>query len=323
MTAQANAMAPADRKTISIVTPCYNEEAGIRTCRDEVRALIEAQLPQYNYEHIFIDNGSTDRTPAILRELASADPRVKVILNARNFGVARSSFHAITSARGDVVIPMMADLQTPPSLVPAMVALWEGGARVVIAVRRRSGEGAAMATLRTLFYRIMRNVSKVEQVPNFMGYGAFDQVAIAALRQLKEPEPFFRGLIMEVGFERAFIEYDQPPRRTGRSSYTIASLADYAILGLSTYSRAPLRIMTAVGFVVACLSLLVGLGYLVAKLLFWSSFPLGVAPLVIAVFFLGAVQLFAIGIVGEYVGLLLNYARQFPLVVEKERMNFD
>ena len=310
-------------KTISIVTPCYNEEAGIAECHAAVCALMEAELPTYAYEHIFIDNCSQDRTVAVLRDLASRDRRVKVIVNSRNFGPARSPFHAMLESGGDVTIPVLADLQTPPALIPAMVALWEKGAKVVVAVRRRSAERGLSQLAREGYYRLLKAISRVEQIPNYMGYGLYDRCVIDALRGLNEPEPYFRGLITEVGFERAAIEYDQPRRRYGRSSYNIFSLADFALLGLSSYSRAPLRLMTFVGFAVACLSLLCALAYLVGKLLFWYSLPVGVAPVLIAIFFLGSIQLFALGVVGEYIGLLLNYARRFPLVIEKERINFD
>ncbi len=309
--------------TISIVTPCYNEEAGIAQCYAAVRAVMQAELPGYDYEHLFIDNCSQDQTVSILRDLAVHDRRVKIIVNARNFGPARSPYHALFATKGDIAIPILADLQTPPALIPQMIAHWEQGAKVVIATRRRSEEAFAWRVARTTFYRLMSKFSKVEQFPNYMGYGLYDRCVIEALRSLNEPEPYFRGLIAEVGFERAFIEYDQPRRRHGRSSYTIFSLADYALLGLSSYSRAPLRLMTLVGFSVSCLSFLCGLAYLLGKLLFWYSLPVGVAPLLIAIFFLSSIQLLALGIVGEYIGLLLNYARKFPLVIEKERINFD
>lgn len=309
--------------TISIVTPCYNEEAGIAECHAAVLAVMRDTLPDYDYEHIFIDNCSVDGTVGILRDLARNDRRLKIIVNARNFGPARSPFHALLAAKGDVVIPILADLQTPPALVPRMVALWEKGAKVVIAIKRRTEEHVFWRTSRQTFYFIMNRLSKVEQIPNYIGYGLYDRCVVDALRGLNEPEPYFRGLITEVGFERATIEYDQPRRRHGRSSYTIFSLADYALLGLSTYSRVPLRLMTFVGFSVSCLSFLCGLAYLIGKLLFWYSLPIGIAPVLIAIFFLGSIQLFALGVVGEYVGLLLTYARRFPLVIEKERINFD
>ncbi len=307
---------------LSIVTPCYNEEAGIVACYEGVRATMEAELPDIEYEHIFIDNASQDATVERLRTVAARDARVKVIVNARNFGPARSPFHAFRQTTGDAVIPMMADLQTPPSLIPQMVRLWRGGAKVVIAVKKPMPEGLALRASRAIFYGLMKRLSKVEQVPHYMGYGLYDRCVVDALRGLNEPEPYFRGLVMEVGFTRAFIEYEQPPRRHGRSSYNFFSLADYALVGLSSYSRAPLRLMTFLGFAVSMLSFLAGLVYLAIKLMFWYSLPVGIAPVLIAVFFLGSIQLFALGVVGEYIGLLLNYARNFPLVIEKERINF-
>ena len=272
--------------------------------------MMEAELPEFGYEHIFIDNCSQDRTVTLLRAIAATDKRVKIIVNSRNFGPARSPFHAILQSKGDATIPMLADLQTPP-------------AKVVVALKRRSDERMLWRFARDAYYKTMKSLSKIEQLPNFIGYGLYDRCVVDAMRALKEPEPYFRGLVMEVGFERATVEYDQPLRRHGRSSYNLFSLADYALVGLSSYSRAPLRLMTFLGFFVSTLSFFVGLVYLIFKLVFWNSLPIGVAPVLISIFFLGSIQLFALGVVGEYIGLLLNYARQFPLVIEKERINFD
>ncbi|MGI3903285.1 MAG: glycosyltransferase family 2 protein [Janthinobacterium lividum] len=312
-----------DVTKISIVTPCYNEEAGISECFAAVCRVMERDLAGYDYEHVFIDNCSEDSTVAILRDLAGRDRRVKVIVNARNFGPARSPFHAMLECDGAVVIPVLADLQTPPSLIPQMIDLWTQGNKAVLAIKRRTKDSLLLGLARKTFYQMMRKFSKVEQFPNYMGYGLYDQCIIKALRDLNEPEPYFRGLIAEVGFDRAFVEYDQPERRHGRSSYTLFALADYALLGLSSHSRAPLRLMTLVGFSISCVSFMCGIAYLIGKFVFWYSLPVGVAPVLIAIFFLSSVQLFALGIVGEYIGLLLNYARNFPLVIEKERINFD
>lgn len=310
------------RPTISIITPCYNEEAGIAECVATVRGIMAETLPGYSYEHILIDNCSRDRTPLILRDLASMDSRLKIILNARNFGPARSPFHAILEATGRLVIPILADLQTPPALIPRMVELWERGAKVVVAIKQTSDESLFWRAARGTFYALIARVATVEQIPNFIGFGLYDACVIDVLRGLNEPEPYFRGLITEIGFEREVIHYDQPKRRHGRSSYTIFSLADYAMLGLASYSKVPLRLMTIVGFSVACLSFLCGFAYLVIKLLFWYSLPVGIAPVLISIFFLSSIQLLALGILGEYVSILLTYARRFPLVVEKERINF-
>lgn len=308
--------------TLSIVTPCYNEEAGIVECYEAVRAVMSTQLSDMDYEHIFIDNSSVDRTVAKLREIAARDPRVKVIVNARNFGPARSPMHAILQMTGDAVVPVLADLQTPPAIIPDMVRLWREGSMTVIGVRRAGGERGLLPMFRSLYYRAMKSLSTVEQVPQFMGYGLYDRRVVDAMRGLNEPEPYFRGLVMEVGFERAMIEYDQPPRRHGRSSYNLLSLTDFALSGLVMHSRAPLRFMTLVGFLVSTCSFIFAVGYVILKLLFWYSFPAGITPILIAVFFLGSVQLFALGVLGEYIGLLLSYSRHFPLVIEKERINF-
>ncbi len=310
------------RKLISIVTPCFNEEAGIAECHAAVRDVL-ANLCGYDYEHIFIDNCSGDRTLAVLRDIANVDCRVKVIVNSRNFGAARSPFHALREARGHIVIPVLADLQTPPSMIPQMVGLWEGGAKIVVAVKRTADDRILWRLARAGFYKLIAAISQVEQIANFIGFGLYDRCVIDVLRDLNEPEPYFRGLVAEIGFARATVTYDQPPRRHGRSSYTLSTLADYALIGLSSYSRAPLRLMTLTGFTVSAISFMFAIGYFIAKLLFWYSLPLGLAPVIIAVFFLSSVQLLALGVIGEYIGLLLNYTRQFPLVIEKERINFD
>ena len=309
-------------RTLCIVTPCYNEEDGIAACHAAVRDVMKAELAAYDYNHLFIDNASADRTVSILRKIAADDPRVKVIVNARNFGPARSAHHALLQADGDAVIPVLADLQTPPDLIPRMVAEWEKGSKVVIAVRSAAPARSLLGLMRPLFYRLMKAASKVEQIPNFMGYGLYDRAFMDALRTLNEPEPYFRGLVSEIGFDRAVVEYDQPERMHRKSSYRFFDYVDFAFMALSSHSRAPLRLMMMSGFLVAGLSFLIGVVYLIAKLLFWYSIPAGTAPILIAVFFLGAVQLLAIGVVGEYVGLLLTYTRRFPLVVEKERINF-
>jgi polyisoprenyl-phosphate glycosyltransferase len=308
--------------TLGIVTPCYNEEAGIEACYEAVRAVMEQRLPDLDYEHLFIDNCSLDGTVARLRGIAARDLRVKVVVNARNFGPERSAYHAVLQSRGDAVVPVLADLQTPPALIPELVARWREGAKSVLAIKRGAPGGWLLGNARLLYYALIKRFSKIEQVPNYMGYGLYDRCVIDAMRALKEPEPYFRGLVMEVGFEQAFVHYDQPPRRTGRSSYGLYSLTDFALLGLSTSSRVPLRMMTVLGFCVSVLSFLAGLVYLFVKFAFWYSLPVGVAPVLIAVFFLSSVQLFALGVVGEYIGLLLNYSRDFPLVIEKERINF-
>lgn len=313
----------ARRKKLSILTPCYNEEAGIAECYRRVREILETRLPGYDYEHLFIDNSSEDRTVAILKEIAAGDRRVKIIVNSRNFGHTRSPHHGMLQITGDAYIPVVADLQTPPELIPDFVAKWETGYKMVVAVRRRMQEGWLLQVARRSFYRLIARLSHVEQIKNFMGYGLYDRAIVEVIRQLSEPDPYFRGIVSEIGFDKAFIEYDQPPRLHGETRHSLFDLVEMAMLAMTTYSKVPLRIMTFGGLAVAAGSFLIGLGYLVYKLIFWNTFSTGVAPILIATLFLASVQLIALGLLGEYVGLVLQYVRRFPLAIEKERVNFD
>jgi glycosyltransferase involved in cell wall biosynthesis len=311
------------RPLISVVTPCYNEEGGIAECYEGVKRVFVERLPDCDYEHIFIDNCSRDRTVAILKDIAARDRNVKIIVNARNFGPSRSPHHAILESRGDAVTPVLADLQTPATIIPEMVARWREGFKVVVAVRKGTTEGFVARNVRSLFYSLIKRLSKVDQIPNFIGYGLYDRQVVDVMRRLYDPEPYFRGLVPEIGFARAVVEYDQPDRRHGKSRHSLWDLIDVAMVALSTYSKAPMRVMTVAGAATAGVSLLAGFAYLVAKLIYWNSIPVGIAPLLLATLFIGAVQLLALGLLGEYVVLLLQYARRFPLVVESERVNFD
>jgi len=311
------------KKTISILTPCYNEEPGIAECYRRVRETLETRLPEYDFEHVFIDNCSSDGTVAVLKTIAAKDRRVKIIVNSRNFGAARSSFHGVLEARGDVVIPILADLQTPPDLIPELIAKWEQGWRMVVAIRTGAEEGWFMRQCRRGFYRLMTRFSGVQQIPNFIGFGLYDASVVQVLRDLQEPDPYFRGMVCEIGFDKAFVEYQQPPRRHGKSSYTFLSLLDYAVLGLTSYSKVPLRIMTIVGVTLSALSMLVAVAYLVIKLVRWQTFELGLAPLLIGTFFFASVQLLFVGLLGEYVGAIYAQVKRRPLVIERERINFD
>ncbi len=320
--AVARLPAPGSGRKLTILTPSFNEEAGISECYERVRDVM-ACLPGYAYEHLFIDNASTDRTVVILKEIAAADRRVKIIVNSRNFGHTRSPHHGMLQMTGDAFIPVLADLQTPAELIPAFVAKWEQGFKMVVAVRRSMQEGFFLRLARHAFYRLIARLSHIEQIRNFMGYGLYDRSVVDIIGRLSEPDPYFRGLVSEIGFEKAFIEYDQPARKHGHSSHSLFDLIEMAMLAITTYSKVPLRLMTVTGIVIALVSLLAGLGYFIAKLIFWNTFSAGIAPLLLATLFFASVQLIAIGMVGEYIGLVLQYVRRFPLVVEKERVNFD
>jgi polyisoprenyl-phosphate glycosyltransferase len=307
---------------ITVMTPCYNEESNIRDLHEDVKRLFSS-LQGYDFEHVFIDNASTDSTQQVLREMAAADSRVKAILNSRNFGPVRSSYYGLLQCSGDAVIPMAADLQDPPELIPEFIRKWEEGFKVVLAVKKSSGESRVMYGIRRLYYHLVNRLSEVQLIDNFYGFGLYDRKIVDALRGMEDPYPYFRGLIAEVGFERAEVLFRQPARKRGFSSYSFYRLYDIAMLGITSHSKVPLRLATMLGFGMSVLSFLVGMGYLLAKLIFWDYFTVGIAPILIAVFFFGSVQLFFTGILGEYIGFIYTQVLKRPLVIERERINFD
>jgi glycosyltransferase involved in cell wall biosynthesis len=307
---------------ISIVTGCYNEEPNVRDLYGQVRAVVES-LPGYTYEHLFIDNASTDGTVAVLRELAAADSRVKVIVNTRNFGHLRSPHHAILQASGEAVIYIVADLQDPPELIREFVARWEEGYKVVVGVRAASAERPPMRWVRALYYTVIERLSEVPQVRNFTGFGLYDREVIEQVREIDDPYPYFRGLICDLGYCRAEITYSQPARAHGSTKNNLYTLYDLAMLGVTNHSKVPLRLATMAGFLLSILAIGVSLIYLLMKLMFWQTFNFGLAPVLIGIYFFGAVQLLFIGVMGEYVGSIHTQVYHRPLVVEKERINLD
>jgi len=309
-------------KRISIVTACFNEEENVKDVYDQVKAVF-CDLPRFDYEHIFIDNASKDRTVEILKEIAKKDSRVKIIVNTRNFGHIRSPFHGLMQAKGDAVISIVADLQDPPVMIKEFIKKWEEGYNIVIGVKTQSEESPFFFAVRKAYYNLVGRLSEVELIKNFTGFGLYDQIVIETLRGIEDPYPYFRGLICDIGFERAVVEYVQPFRNRGFTKNNFYALYDMAMLGITNHSKVPLRLATMTGFAVALLSLLVALGYFVYKLIFWDNFSVGIAPLVIGLFFFSSVQLFFIGIIGEYIGAIHTQVLKRPLVIEKERINFD
>ena len=316
---------------ISVVTPCFNEEGNIAELHSRIRQVlgewIARQPPQPNgegwdYEHLFIDNASRDASPQMLRELAAADARVRVILNNRNFGHVRSPFHGLLQARGEVVVIMASDLQDPPELIPEFLDKWRAGWKIVVGQKAKSEETPLFFAIRKAYYRLVNRLAEVELLENVTGFGLYDREAVEALRALKDPYPYVRGLISELGFPTEKVVYTQPNRKRGVSKNNFYTLYDIAMLGITSHSKVPLRLATMMGFAMSLLSFLVGLGYLFYKLLFWSRFDAGVAPLVLGLFFIGSVQLFFIGIVGEYVGFIHTHVLQRPHVTERERLGF-
>ena len=308
-------------KLISILTPCFNEADNVEDLHAQV-VQVMSELPGYEFEHIYIDNASTDGTVPILRRLAAADSRVKVILNARNFGHIRSPFHGILQAHGDAVICISSDFQDPPVLIKEFVRKWEEGYKAVLGVKTRSKETRLMFLLRRFYYRLLRKLSEVPLVENFTGFALYDQQVVQVLRKIDDPYPYIRGLIAEIGFETARVDFVQPRRKRGITKNNLYTLYDMAMVGFTSNTKIPLRLATILGFITAGISLLVGLFYLVYKLIYWNSFSTGLAPLVVGLFFVGGVQLFFLGIVGEYIGAIYTQVRHRPLVIEKERINF-
>ncbi len=308
-------------KLISVVTGCFNEEDNV----DELCARIRSQferLPAYDYEHIFIDNASTDATVRRIKAIAAHDRRVKLIVNTRNFGHIRSPMHALLQARGDAVIAMASDLQEPPELIGEFIAKWEQGFRIVAGVKPRSQRTSVLSFIRRAFYATIGRISETRLIADFTGFGLYDRSVVDLIRRMDDPYPYFRGMIADIGFPHAEVPFVQPQRQRGISKNNFYTLYDMAILGITSHSKVPIRLATMAGFSLSALSLLVAITYLIYKLLRWDQFSIGVAPVVIGFFFFASVQLFFIGILGEYIAAIHTQVLKRPLVVEKERVNF-
>ncbi|MEK7131245.1 MAG: glycosyltransferase family 2 protein [Patescibacteria group bacterium] len=307
-------------KSISIVTPCYNEEENVAEIYSQVKKVMEDCAP--NYEHIFIDNASRDKTVAILKEIAAQDKRVKIIVNARNFGSIRSPYYALLQVNGDAAVVIPADLQDPPALIKDFITKWAEGFKVIIGIKDKSEESFLMFAIRKLYYSLLKAIAETEQVKNFNGFALYDRQFIEALKKIDDPEPYLRGLISEFGFSRTEIKYTQAQRKHGKSSNNFYKLYEVAMLGFVNHSKVPLRLASFVGFGLSIVSFIIALVYLVLKLAHWQEFQLGLAPLIIGIFFLGSIQLFFVGILGEYIGAIYTQVKHRPLVIEKERINF-
>ena len=309
-------------RTISIITPCYNEEANVRELYERVRAAI-ASAGRYRYEHIFIDNASLDNTLGELKRLAAQDKNVKVIRNTRNFGHVRSPMHAFNQTTGDAVVGIVADLQDPPEMIVDMVRKWEEGYPVVIGIKAASDESGLMFWIRKQYYRLVRRLSGVETYENYTGFGLYDRQVVEVIKQFDDPYPYFRGMIAEAGFRHFDIPYHQPARKRGITKNNFYTLYDIAMLAITNLSKVPLRLVTFSGFVGALLSVLVSLAYFIYKLVFWSHFSVGIATMVIGGFFFMSIQMLFMGIIGEYIGTIHTLVQKRPLVVEQERINFE
>lgn len=308
------------KKLISIVTPCYNEEENIDELCQRIEKVMES-LP-YDYEHICIDNCSTDSTVSKIKAKAAVDKRIKLIVNARNFGHIRSPYYGILQSRGDACVLIASDLQDPPEMIAEFVKKWEQGFKTVLAVKPESEESSIMFGLRKAYYLLISKISEVPLVQNATGAGLFDRAVVDILRGIQDSYPYFRGLLCEIGFPIATVPFKQPRRQRGITKNNFYTLYDIAMLGITNHSKIPLRLMAMSGFVLAFFSLIAAIIFFVAKLLYWDSFQLGAAPILIGVFFFGAIQAFFIGVLGEYIGSIHTQVRNMPLVVELERVNF-
>jgi len=309
-------------KTISVVTACFNEADNVEELYMRVRDAI-SRLGKYRYEHIFIDNASTDGTVAVLKKIAAADSNVRIIVNARNVGHIRSPMHALRQAQGDCVISVVADLQDPPEMIADMIREWENGYSMVLGIKRTSEENPLMFWVRQKYYRLVNRLSSIETFENFTGFGLYDRRVIDLVKSFDDPYPYFRGMIAEIGLPYKKLPYDQPVRKRGLTKNNFYSLYDLGMLGIVNHSKVPLRLATFAGFAGAALSFLVGVGYFLYKLLFWSRFSVGMAPVVIGIFLLASIQLLFMGVLGEYIGAIHTQVQHRPLAVELERINFE
>ena len=309
------------KELISIVTPCYNEEDNIEELCMRV-SLVMAKLP-YEYEHICIDNHSSDATVKKIKQIAKNDKRLKLIVNARNFGHIRSPFYGLLQSSGDATILIASDLQDPPEIIPDFIKKWELGFKTVLAVKPESYESSIKFKIRKIYYRLISKISEVPLIQNATGAGLFDKAVINILKDIQDPYPYFRGLLCEIGFPIATVPFKQPLRTRGVTKNNFYTLYDIAVLGVISHSKVPIRIATFSGIFLGFLSLIIAIVYLTFKICFWDKYPLGFAPIVIGLFFLLGIQLMFIGILGEYISSIHNYVQNRPIVVEKERINFD
>ena len=310
-------------KTISVVVPCYNEEENVEAMALAVKEIFVRDLPDYDYELIFIDNDSKDSTREIIRRLCGEDKRVKGIFNAKNFGQFNSPYYGMLQTTGDCTILMAADFQDPVEMIPQFVKEWENGYKIVIGIKNSSQENRIMYWLRGCYYKMIKKLSDVEQIEQFTGFGLYDARFVDVLRQLDDPTPFLRGIVAELGFRRKEINYEQPKRRAGKTSNNFYRLYDAAMLSITSYTKVGLRMATIFGSFCSAVSMVVAIVYLVMKLMYWDRFLAGMAPLLIGMCFLGSIQIFFIGLVGEYILSINSRVMKRPLVVEEERINFD
>ena len=309
------------KKLISIVTPTYNEEENIEELYNEIKKSI-SNIKKYDFEIIVIDNDSTDKTQEILKNIASKDKNFKVIINNRNFGHIRSPYYGILQSSGIATVYLASDLQDPPKYIPELIDKWESGFKLVMAIKPESESGFLFHQTRKIYYRLLNKISDVVIIKDSTGFGIYDSEVINQLKKINEPYPFLRGLICDLGYKVETISFKQPARKRGLTKNNFYTLYDIGILGVISHSKVPIRFAAFLGFIMGFISFVVAIFYVILKLLFWSSFPMGIAPIIISIFFFLGLQFMFIGIIGEYIGSIHTYSQNRPLVIEKERINF-
>lgn len=310
-------------KKISVMIPCYNEEENVEPISKAIIDVFKTQLSNYDYEILFIDNDSQDKTREILRRMCEEDKHIKAIFNAKNFGQFNSPYYGMLQTTGDCTISMVCDFQDPVEMIPKYVAEWEKGYKIVIGIKTSSKENKLLYWFRSMYYKFIKKFSEVDQIEHFTGSGLYDKEFINVLRDFKDPTPFLRGIVAELGYKRKEIEYEQPKRRAGKTSNNFLRLYDAAMLSITSYTKIGLRLCSFIGIIIGGISFIIGLVYLIMKLTHWNQFAVGMAPMLIGVFFLGAVQLFFIGLIGEYIMSINVRVMNRPLVIEEERINFE
>lgn len=309
-------------KKISVLIPCYNEEENINLISKAVIEQLE-KLKNYDYELLFIDNCSTDKTQELITKLCSENKKIKAIFNTKNFGQFNSPYYGLQQTTGDCTILMVADFQDPVNMIPKFIKEWENGYKIVIGIKNKSKENKIIYFLRSCYYKIIKKLSSTEQIEHFTGFGLYDKEFIKVLKDLDDPTPFLRGIVAELGYKRKEIPYEQPKRKAGKTHNNFYTLYDAAMLSFTSYTKAGLRLATFIGIIVSIISFIVGLVYLIMKLIYWDRFAAGTIPMLIGMCFLGAVQLFFIGIVGEYILAINARMMKRPLVIEERRINIE
>jgi glycosyltransferase involved in cell wall biosynthesis len=310
-------------KKISVIVPCWNEQENVIPLAEAIVNEFQNNLLLYDYEIIFIDNCSQDTTREKLTSLCLKNGKIKAIFNSKNFGQFNSPYYGLCQTSGDCTILMCADFQDPVEMIPKFVAEWEQGFKIVCAIKKTSKENKLMYILRSCYYKMIKKMSDVEQIEHFTGFGLYDRSFIQVLRDLEDTTPFLRGIVAELGSERKDIPYEQAKRRAGKTSNNWYRLYDAAMLSFTSYTKIGLRLATILGFIASGISMLVAIVYLVMKLIYWDRFLAGTAPIIIGVFFMGSIQLFFIGLVGEYIMNINTRIMKRPLVIEEKRINFE